>query len=90
MKKDKLQPHLQHAQDIENESLYAASTQECTGLTPTPFDNEFEAEAYQQLFHFIPPYGPINSCSAVDDPIPPFNYGVHATDTAPKSRHDYP
>ena len=39
----------------DEDYLYSASTQDCTGLTPTPAHNEFEAEAYQEISHYLPP-----------------------------------
>lgn len=76
MKKEQnARPLNTHNPTLDDDYLSTASCNDCTGLTPAPMHNDFETEAYQQLFHFIPPYGPINSCSAVDDPIPPYNYG---------------
>lgn len=86
---------------MDEDYLYSASAHDCTGLAPTPAHDEFEAESYQELFHYLPPIAPSHSVSAVDNPIPPYNHGrttddIHLetrhkeSDQSPKSRHDYP
>ena len=55
MKKESNNTYLQHTKDHDEDYLYSASTQDCTGLTPTPAHNEFEAEAYQEIAHYLPP-----------------------------------
>ena len=100
-KNEHSQPTNTNTSKNDEDYLYSASNHDCTGLTPTPAKNEFEAESYEQLFHYLPPVFPMTSVSAVDDPIPPFNYGTasedlqpktrrNVTDQTPKSRHDYP
>lgn len=86
---------------MDEDYLYSASCHDCTGLAPTPAHNEFEAESYQELFHYLPPVCPMHSVSAVDDPIPPYNHGrtsdgIHletrkeVTDQPPQNRKYYP
>lgn len=60
---------------MDEDYLYSASCRDCTGLTPTPAHDEFEAESYQELYHYLPPISPANSASGVDSPIPPYNHG---------------
>ena len=85
----------------DEDYLYSASNHDATGLTPTPAHNEFEAEAYQELFHYLPPVTPQNSVTTTDAPSPPFNHGRtaddihletrhHEHDQRPTSRYDYP
>lgn len=85
----------------DEDYLYSSSNHDCTGLTPTPAHDEFEAESYQELFHYLPPIHPTHSVAAVDDPIPPYNHGRttddihletrhHEHDQRPTSRYDYP
>lgn len=101
LKKENIHPLESTEPERDEDYLYSASNHDCTGLTPTPAHDEFQAEAYQELFHYVPPYGPIGSCSFLDDPIPPMNHGRttdgihletrhHVTDQKPNSRHDYP
>lgn len=35
----------------------AASAQDCTGLIPAKPQSKEELEAYEELYHFLPPYG---------------------------------
>lgn len=100
-KKQTETPLYTHNPAPDEDYLYSASVTDCTGLTPTPAHNEFEAESYQELIHYVPPVSPNHLSSAVDDPVPPFNHGrttdgIHletryeVTDQHPKSRYDYP
>lgn len=86
---------------MDEDYLYAASYHDCTGLAPTPAHNEFEAESYQELAHYLPPISPMHSSSAVDDPIPPYNHGrtsddIHletrkeVTEQPSQNKHYYP
>lgn len=63
---------------MDEDYLYSASCRDCTGLAPTPAHDEFEAESYEELYHYLPPVLPPNSASAVDDPIPPITHGRSA------------
>ena len=35
----------------------AASSQDCTGLIPSEPTSTQEVEAYEELYHFLPPHG---------------------------------
>lgn len=35
----------------------AASSQDCTGLIPSAPESDAEIEAYEELYHFLPPDG---------------------------------
>lgn len=75
----------------DEDYLYSASYQDCTGLTPTPAHNEFEAESYQELFHYLPPLPPNSSQNhgrTTDDIHLETRHKV--TEQTPKSRYDYP
>ena len=85
---------------MDEDYLYSASSHDATGLTPTPAHDEFEAESYQELYHYLPPIAAANSTSANDFPTPPYNHGrttddIHlemrrkVTDQRPQCRHDY-
>ena len=43
---------------MDEDYLYAASCRDSTGLTPTVAHNEYEAESYQELNHYLPPVIP--------------------------------
>ena len=43
---------------MDEDYLYAASNHDTTGLTPTVAHNEYEAESYQELNHYLPPVQP--------------------------------
>ena len=40
------------------EDNFAASSGDCTGLTPTPAHDEYEAESYEDLYPYLPPAPP--------------------------------
>ena len=86
---------------LDEDYLYTASFRDCTGLTPTPAHNEFEAESYQELAHYLPPIHSAQTNSSKDEPIPPYNHGrtsddIHletrkeVTDQPLKNKHYYP
>ena len=86
---------------MDEDYLYSASYQDTTGLTPTPAHDEFEAENYQELTHYLPPLHPQQGIPVTDYPIPPYNHGRttddihletrhHEHDQRPSCRHDYP
>ena len=66
---------------FDEDYLYAASFQDCTGLTPTPAHNAFEAESYQELAHYLPPAHPIDSNSAKEEHLPPCHPRRTSNDT---------
>ena len=102
MKKNQSEtPIYSHTPDLDEDYLYSASYQDATGLTPTPAHDEFEAESYQELYHYLPPLHPQQGIPATDNPIPPYNHGRttddihletrhHEHDQRPMCRHDYP
>lgn len=98
--KQNVRPLNKNNPTMDEDYLYAASCQDCTGLTPTPAHDEFEAESYQELAHYLPPVSQMQSSSATAAPIPPYNHGrttddIHlemrrkVTDQRPKSNY-YP
>ena len=101
LKNENLHPLETEAPEKDEDYLYSGSNHDCTGLTPTPAHNEFEAESYQELYHYLPPVHPENSISVGDAPLPPYNHGRttddihletrhHEHDQRPTSRYDYP
>jgi len=101
LKNENLHPLEAEAPEKDEDYLYSGSNHDCTGLTPTPAHNEFEAESYQELYHYLPPVHPENSISVGDAPLPPYNHGrttddIHLEtrhrehDQRPTSRYDYP
>lgn len=57
--------------------LYAASTTEMTGLTPTIAHNEHEAQNYEEIYPYLPP-------------VPHSTEGIHAeyrTEVTPQFKH---
>ena len=55
-KKQNARPLNTHNPTMDDDYLATASFNDCTGLTPTPILDDFEAESYQQLLHFDPPF----------------------------------
>ena len=43
---------------MDQDYLYAASNRDTTGLTPTVAHDEYEAESYQEINHYLPPVIP--------------------------------
>lgn len=41
--------------DEKIDGIQAASFRDCTGLIPTPPQNEAEIESYEELYPFLPP-----------------------------------
>lgn len=52
---ENLHPLETEASERDEDYLYSASNHDATGLTPTPAHDEFEAESYQELYHYLPP-----------------------------------
>lgn len=44
---------------MDDNDLFAASACDCTGLAPTVAHNEYEAESYKEIAHYLPPIPPI-------------------------------
>ena len=49
--------------------LYAASTSDMTGLTPTAATNEYEAESYEEIYPYFPPINPNGIVTVADIPL---------------------
>ncbi len=43
---------------MDDDYLFAASASDCTGLAPTVAHNEYEAESYDEIAHYLPPVPP--------------------------------
>jgi len=101
LKNENLHPLETESSKNDEDYLYSASYHDCTGLAPTPAHDEYEAESYQELAHYLPPIHPQQGIPATDNPIPPYNHGrttddIHLVtrhkehDQRPMSRYDYP
>lgn len=44
--------------NLDDNYLYAASTNDMTGLAPTIAHNEYEAQSYEEVFPYLPPVQP--------------------------------
>ncbi len=55
-KKSKKEKNNQEIIDSYDYLSNAASTQDCTGLIPSAPESEAELEAYEELYHFLPPH----------------------------------
>ena len=53
----------------EDDTLWAASTTEMTGLTPTPARNAFEAHSYEDIVPYLPSLCPSATYSFPDAPV---------------------
>ena len=40
---------------MDDDYLFSASCQDCTGLIPTGMHNDWELENYEELYHYLPP-----------------------------------
>ena len=56
MKKDNT---LDNNPTMDDDYLYSASYQDCTGLIPTVTHNEYEEDNYKELCHYLPPVAPL-------------------------------
>lgn len=60
----------------ENDNyLYAASATEMTGLAPTVAHNEYEAQSYEEVFPYLPPFSPNPMVTISDTPV---SEGIHS------------
>ena len=62
---------------MDDNYFFAASYNDCTGLTPTVAHNEYEAGSYEDLGHYLPPVIPT---AETDTPGQSFirTEGIHA------------
>ncbi len=56
---------------MNDDYLFAASSCDCTGLTPTVAHNEAEAENYNEIAHYLPPIPPTGPIGAPEGPMNP-------------------
>ena len=57
------------------QSLFAASYNETTGLIPSPALNSYEASNYEELYPYLPPVPPNTK---ITEPDTPMAEGIHA------------
>ncbi len=62
MEKDK---KLANNPTMDDDYLFSASCQDCTGLIPSVAHNEAEVESYEELYPYLPPTPP-----PIGDPQP--------------------
>ena len=58
--------------------LFASSATDMTGLAPTVAHNEYEAESYEEVYPYLPPFPPVPPNSAITVPDTPMAEGIHA------------
>lgn len=62
---------------LHKDDGFAASMQDCTGLEPTPAHNEFEAESYDAIAHYLPPFVPTDPSYLFGGDDTPLAEGIH-------------
>ena len=56
--------------------LYAASANDMTGLAPTAAKDEYEAQSYEELYPYLPPFPPLPPNSVITTPDVPVSEGI--------------
>ena len=59
---------------VDENTLFAASATDMTGLAPTVAHDEYEAQSYEEVFPYLPPVQP--NLNGVD--VPQAFDGIHA------------
>ena len=54
---------------LKDDYLSTVSCNDCTGLIPTPAQNNYEAESYEELVNYLPPVASLPGLGVPGEPI---------------------